>query len=128
MTEQKEQGPTHKAQSPELAGGAGFTFEDAVGAYFLVALLDEGFAAGMDNRVVTRVACQQRNFKQPLDDVIVDFRDQHGESATLSLQVKRDLTVSAAESNEDFRDVIRDCWRTVSGDAKPRHFGGREAD
>lgn len=98
MTETKE--PAQKAQSPELAGGAGFTFEDAVGAYFLAALLDEGYAAGSEDRVVARVAFQQRNFKQPLDDIVVDFRNQHGESATLSLQVKRDLRVSAAESNE----------------------------
>lgn len=110
MAEKKE--PAQKAQSPELAAGAGFTFEDAVGAYFLSALLDEGYAAGIENRVVSRVALQQRNFKQPLDDVIVDFRGQHGEPARLSLQVKRELTISAAASNEDFRDVIRDCWLT----------------
>jgi len=101
-----------KAQSPELGAGAGFTFEDAVGAYFLSALLDESYAAGCDNRVVSRVAFQQRGFKQPLDDIIVDFRDQHGGQTRLSLQVKRDLTVSAATTNEDFRDVVRDCWRT----------------
>ncbi|MGH7170343.1 MAG: ATP-binding protein, partial [Gemmataceae bacterium] len=105
-----------KAQSPELAAGAGFTFEDAVGAYFLSALLDEGYAAGIENRIVVRVALQQRNFKQPLDDVIVDFRDQHGGLARMSLQVKRELTVSDAETNEGFRDVVRDCWRTYKKD------------
>src|SRR5260370_27044030 len=110
MAEKKE--PAQRAQSPELAAGAGFTFEDAVAAYFLSALLEEGYAAGIENRVVSRVAFQQRNFKQPLDDIIVDFRDQHGEPARLSLQVKRDLTVSAAPTNEDFRDVIRHCWLT----------------
>jgi len=110
MVEKKE--PTQRAQSPELAAGTGFTFEDAVGAYFLSALLDEGYAPGIENRTVSRVALQQRNFKQPLDDVIVDFRDQHGEPARLSLQVKRELIVSAAASNEDFREVIRDCWST----------------
>jgi len=63
------------AQSPELAGGAGFTFEDAVSAYFLSALLGEGYAPGVENRTVCRVALQQRNFGEPLDDVIVDFLD-----------------------------------------------------
>src|SRR5580704_6712139 len=104
--------PAQKAQSPELAAGTGFTFEDAVGAYFLSTLLEEGYAAGIEGRVVSRVAFQQRSFKHPLDDVIVDFRDRQGLRARLSLQVKRELTVSAAPSNEDFRDVIRDCWLT----------------
>lgn len=107
-----EEEPVQRPHSPELAGGAGFTFEDAVGAYYLSSMLDEGYAAGIESRVVSRVAFQQRNFKQPLDDVIVDFRDQRGELARLSLQVKRELTVSAAASNEDFRDVVRDCWLT----------------
>ncbi|MEI6336802.1 MAG: hypothetical protein WCS87_19770 [Methylococcaceae bacterium] len=69
------------AQSPELAGGAGFTFEDAVSALFLSALLGEGYAPGVENRTVCRVALQQRNFGEPLDDVIIDFRDTNGELA-----------------------------------------------
>ncbi len=100
------------AQSPELAGGAGFTFEDAVSALFLSALLGEGYAPGVENRTVCRVALQQRNFGEPLDDVIVDFRDTNGELARLSLQVKRSLTISAAKTNTDFREVIRDSWAT----------------
>lgn len=101
-----------KPQSAELAGGAGFTFEDAVAAYYLAGLLAEGYAPGVANRVVSRVAVQQRHFKQPLDDVIVDFRDTTGETARLSLQVKRELTISAAKTNTDLRDIIRDAWAT----------------
>src|SRR3546814_9227804 len=94
-------------QSPELAGGSGFTFEDAVAAYYLAALLAEAYAPGIPDHTVVRVAVQQRHFKQPLDDVIVDFRGANGGTARLSLQVKRALTISAAKSNTDFRDVIR---------------------
>lgn len=101
-----------RAQPPELAGGAGFTFEDAVAAYYLAALLAEGYAPGIADRTVSRVAVQQRNFKQPLDDVIVDFREANGETARLSLQVKRALRISAAKTNTDFREVIRDAWAT----------------
>ena len=100
------------AQSPELAGGAGFTFEDAVSTFFLSALLGEGYAPGVENRTVCRVALQQRNFGEPLDDVIVDFRDTTCELARLSLQVKRALIISAAKTNSDFREVIRDSWAT----------------
>ncbi|MEP3857051.1 MAG: hypothetical protein ABJM39_08430 [Porticoccus sp.] len=62
-----------KAQSPKLAGGADFTFENYVGAYYLAALLNEGYATGVKDHYVSRVAFQQRNFGEPLDDVIVDF-------------------------------------------------------
>lgn len=101
-----------KPQSAELAGGAGFTFEDAVGALYLAALLGETHAPGVLNRTVSQVAFQQRNFGEPLDDVIVDFRTDAGDEARLSLQVKRALTISAAKTNADFRDVIRDSWLT----------------
>jgi hypothetical protein len=60
-------------QSPELSGGTGFTFEDAVAASYLAALLAEAYAPGIPDHIVARVAVQQRYFKQPLDDVIVDF-------------------------------------------------------
>jgi hypothetical protein len=47
---------THPKQSAELAGGAGFTFADAVVTVFLTALLDEGHAPGVTDAQVTRVA------------------------------------------------------------------------
>lgn len=62
------------AQASELAGGTGFTFEDLVAASYVTALLQEGFAPGVENRIVSRVALQQRDFGEPLDDVIIDFR------------------------------------------------------
>ncbi|MGJ3262402.1 MAG: hypothetical protein ACFE0R_04120 [Salinarimonas sp.] len=99
-------------RSPELAGGAGFTFEDRFAATYLAALLGEGFAPGIADLAVCRVAQQQRDFGEPLDDVIVDFGTVGGPQARLSLQVKRAIIISAAESNEDFRNVVRDCWLT----------------
>ena len=108
MSTQKK--PTSGTQSPELAGGAGFTFEGGVGGFYLAALLGEAYAPGMESSTVSRVAFQQRNFGEPLDDVIVDFRGAAGEETRLSLQVKSDLTISAAPSNKDFRGIIRDSW------------------
>jgi hypothetical protein len=102
------------SQAPELSGGAGFTFEDRVTATYLAALLQQGFAAGIADRTVCRVALQQRDFGEPLDDVIVDFQTDQRDLARLSLQVKRSLTISSASSNTDFRDVIRDCWSTFN--------------
>jgi hypothetical protein len=100
-------------QSPELAGGEGFTFEGDAAAFYLTALLAEAYAPGIDDRTVIRVSVQQRDFGEPLDDVIVDFEDALKNPARLSLQVKRSLTISKAETNTDFRDIIRDSWATL---------------
>jgi len=95
------------SQSPELAGGDGFTYEGHVMAFYLTALLAEASAPGCDGTVVN-VASQQRDFGYPLDDVIIKWKDTSDRIGTTSLQVKRDLTISSAESNKNFRDIIRD--------------------
>lgn len=100
-------------QSPELAGGEGFTFEGDAAAFYLASLLAEAYAPGIDDRTVVCVSVQQRDFGEPLDDVIVDFEDAAKDPARLSLQVKRSLTISAAKTNSDFRDIIRDSWATL---------------
>jgi len=68
-------------QSPESAGGASFTYEGDVAAFYLSALLAEDYAPGIDDRVVCSVSVQQRDFGEPLDDVIVDFRGATGDLA-----------------------------------------------
>ena len=102
------------SQSPELAGGEGFTFEGDVAAFYLSALLAEAYAPGIEDRTVVGVSVQQRDFGEPLDDVIVDFEDSSSAPARLSLQVKRSLTISDANTNKDFRDIIRDSWATLN--------------
>jgi hypothetical protein len=104
-------------QSAELAGGAGFTYEGYVAAFYLSCLLAEAFAPGIDDRVVCCVSVQQRDFGEPLDDVIVDFRSGTREPARLSLQVKRSLTISDAKTNTDFREVVRNAWFTLNKDS-----------
>lgn len=100
--------------SPELTGGAGFTFEDAVAAFYLAALVNGTTAVGLTSRVVQRVALQQASFGEPLDDVIVDATGLADNSTMrLSLQVKRSLTISDATSNTDFREVVQHSWQTL---------------
>ena len=94
----------HRATSPELTGGAGFTFEDTIVAYYLAALLRQEYATGQEG-IVTRVAVQQAGHGHPMDDVIVEFN--HDDTrCRLSLQVKREITISAAVSNTDFREIM----------------------
>ncbi|MEH6457062.1 MAG: hypothetical protein V7749_12100 [Cocleimonas sp.] len=100
------------AQSPELAGGEGFTFEGNVTAFYLSALLAQANAPGIEDRFVVQVSTQQRDFGQPLDDVIVDFESINNNPARLSLQVKRTLVISRTRTNKDFRDIISDSWLT----------------
>ncbi|SER30635.1 ATPase family associated with various cellular activities (AAA) [Azotobacter beijerinckii] len=100
--------------SPELTGGAGFTYEDAVAAQYLAAMVGSTTAAALNARVVQRVAQQQADFGEPLDDVIVDAASlADGTVMRLSLQVKRSLTISEAETNRDFREVIQRSWQTL---------------
>ena len=94
----------HHATSPELAGGTGFTFEDIVVAYYLAALLRQERAAGQEG-TVTSVAVQQAGQGHPMDDVIVEF-NHDGTRRRLSLQVKREIVISAAPSNGDFRQIM----------------------
>lgn len=110
-----------KATSTELTGGAGFTYEDGVAAYYLANLLSEGSASGQSGRVVS-VATQQEGQGRPMDDIIVAFEDQDG-LCNLDLQAKQSLTISAAKSNKDFRSIIE---KAVETRAKPDFRAGRD--
>jgi transcriptional regulator with XRE-family HTH domain len=96
-----ESTPPTQAPSTELTGGAGFTYEDTVVAYYLAALLREERAAGQDG-VVVSVAVQQAGHGHPMDDIVVEFKDAIGPRG-LDLQVKRQLRISAA--NKDFISI-----------------------
>ncbi|NVI84069.1 hypothetical protein, partial [Janthinobacterium sp. BJB401] len=96
---------TTSGTSPELTGGQGFTFEDAVASVYVSALLCEATAPGLPGRVVTHVSVQQGSFGQPLDDLIVQARGADNVSMTYSAQVKRKLVISAAITNNDFRET-----------------------
>lgn len=108
---------THSAAaaSPELTGGAGFTFEDAVAAVYIVALLSESTAPGLPNRQVRHVSVQRGALAHPLDDLIVEAQGADAIRMRLSLQVKRSLVVSRATSNDDFRDTVLRAYVTVTG-------------
>ena len=108
---------TDRSMSPELRGGAGYTYEDRVAAYYLAALLREECAPGQPG-VVTRVAVQQAP-EYPLDDLVVESASD-GVHRTLSLQVKRKLTISGAASNVDFQTILRDAAATLASDGFKR--------
>lgn len=98
---------------PDTSGGGGFTFEDAATAIYLAALIGAQSAPGLEGRIVSRVAVQQAIFGEPLDDLIVDGAAPDQSIARLSLQSKREVTISAAASNTDFREVVSRSWKTL---------------
>jgi hypothetical protein len=96
--------PESKPASTELTGGAGFSYEDTVVAYYLSSLLRRERAAGQTGEV-TSVAIQKQGHGNPMDDLVVEF-DDAGTKRTLSLQIKRSVTISGAASNDRFREII----------------------
>lgn len=110
------QGTTQAAPSgtsPELTGGQGFSFEDAVASVYAAALLCETTAPGLPGRVVRHVSMQQGSFGHPLDDLIVRAAGADQVSITFSTQVKRKLVISAASTNTDFRETIERAYETL---------------
>src|SRR3984885_7626705 len=105
------------SQSTEITGGTGFTFEGNLVATYLVSLLIEGLPRGLPGRTTKRVAVQQADFGEPLDDLVVDAEAPDGSFARLSLQVKRSLTISSAASNTDFRDIVVNARKTLDRSA-----------
>lgn len=106
---------TPRGTSPELTGGQGFTFEDAVSSVYAAALLCETTAPGLPGRIVRYISLQQGVFGQPLDDLIVRAEGADQISMTFSAQVKRKLVISAAHTNTDFRETIERAYETLSG-------------
>lgn len=105
-------------QSPELAGGEGFTFEGDAAAFYLTALLAEAYAPGIDDRTVVRVSVQQRDFGEPLDDVIVDFEGaladiRNPTSRALLQQCATWLVAINATSTADGPDENSELWNKV---------------
>ncbi|MGJ0508830.1 MAG: hypothetical protein ACR652_17225 [Methylocystis sp.] len=104
MTDTLDQKPA----STELTGGAGFTYEDTVVAYYLAHLLRHERAAGQPG-IITSVAVQRQGYGHPMDDVIVGL-DDAGTKRSLDLQVKRSVTISSAD--QQFKEIVAAAVKT----------------
>lgn len=96
--------------NPFSTGGGGVTFEQLVGASYLVSLLAGDIPRGLDSGITKEVKFQQRWSGALIDDVVVTSMDKKQERR-LALQIKHDLTFSAAPSNTTFARVMEDCWK-----------------
>lgn len=100
-------------QVPELAGGASFISTDQTATRYLAALQFGSGAAGLAEWRVIRLTLEQRCAGEPFDDIIVDCETPDGSVARMSLQAKREITISAVKTDKDFRDIVRDSWATL---------------
>src|SRR5713101_24859 len=98
-----------RVSSPAATGGAGTTFEQHVGAYWLAQLLVRGIPPILIDTVVTEVSFQTERLGWQTDDFLIIGERPGGLSPKIAGQVKRNFTVSAA--NDECRQVIGDFWK-----------------
>ena len=99
----------HRISSPEATGGAGPTFEQKVGVYWLVQLLVGCIPPIFVDSVVERVAFQTEHLGWNTDDLLITCASGAGYTKQLAAQVKRTFTVSA--SDEECEKAILDFWK-----------------
>jgi len=99
----------NRLSSPEATGGAGSTFEQKVGAYWLVQLLVGCIPPIFVDSVVERVAFQTEHLGWNTDDLLITCTNGAGQTKQLAAQVKRTFTVSA--SDEECEKAILDFWK-----------------
>ncbi|WP_422346019.1 NACHT domain-containing protein [Parasphingorhabdus sp.] len=98
--------------SAESTGGIGTNYEGDAIAIYLAAMLAQSGAPGVSGTVIG-LAAQQRSNGRPLDDLVVHSRGDTGDNATLDLQLKHRLTLSAAASNTNFAEIVGGAWDTM---------------
>jgi tRNA A37 threonylcarbamoyladenosine biosynthesis protein TsaE len=99
--------------SPLATGGAGNVFEQHVNGYFLTLLLVSGPPPILIDCYVSEVSLQNKRLGWHTDDALVVGTKSDGVTRRLLVQVKRNLTISAAD--KDFRKTISGFWLDYKG-------------
>ena len=98
--------------SPYSTGGGGTHFEARVVACYLASVLCEAPSRGLQGLRTVEVRTQRAAFEEPLDDVIVSGEFEDSRRTKLHLQIKSTLTFT--EGDNEWADVLRQAWDTVS--------------
>jgi hypothetical protein len=101
-----------RVSSPAATGGAGTTFEQHVGAYWLAQLLVGAIPPILIDTTVADVSFQTERLGWQTDDFLVVCTFD-GVSRDLAGQVKRSFTVSASE--KECVQAITDFWKDFNG-------------
>ena len=102
-----------RVSSPASTGGAGTSFEQHVGAYWLAQLLVRGIPAILIDTVVTEVSFQTERLGWHTDDFLIVCEFPGTPPPKIAGQVKRNFVVSAA--NDECVQAIGDFWRDFKG-------------
>lgn len=98
-----------RVSSPISTGGEGVFFEQHVAAYWLAQLLVRSIPPILTDTSVAEVHFQTEHLGFSTDDFLVVCARGGGATAQLVGQVKRSVTISAAD--DEFRKAIGDFWR-----------------
>jgi hypothetical protein len=100
--------PDHSSVSS--TGGLGTNFEQHIQAAFLIGLLTGGAPPCIADAQITALYFQTTDLGYSTDDLLVETQSRLGQQHRLLLQIKHNLTLSAAEDNE-FEKVMRQFWQ-----------------
>src|SRR5437899_341033 len=106
------EGTTKRVSTPVSTGGAGTTFEQHVGAYWLAQLLVGAIPPILIDTTVAEVSFQTERLGWHTDDFVVACTFG-GVSRNLAGQVKRSFTVSA--SDKECVQAVTDFWKDFNG-------------
>src|SRR6185369_16732141 len=123
---QKNREQTAGFASPWSTGSGGPTFETAVGAYFMAAMLaGERVLEPFLSHLVTGIDWQTRDKGWLLEDLLLSLRDGTSEGS-LALSAKSNHQINRAGFAEDFVQAIWTHWRRQDTDVfdKTRDFLG----
>ena len=92
---------------PAATGGAGYVYEDEVGAYFAAAMLVGATPVeGMTGRIV-RLNFQTASLGWALDDLLVTFESPSGERRRIGISEKSGPQFAGVKADPDF---VRPAW------------------
>ena len=100
---------TSPTPSPAATGGAGYSFEQHVDAYWLGLLLVRAIPPILIDCTLEEVCLQTRHLGWQTDDFLVVSRNGSGQTRKLVGQVKRTITVSARDA--ECKKTIQAFWK-----------------
>ena len=96
--------------SPFSKAGGGFRFEWQVAVYYLVALLRQEPARGLDISVPQELRLQLDHIESPTDDILIHCKSS-ASASKIYFQAKHLITFG---NNKKFKDVIGKAWQQWS--------------
>ena len=92
-----------------LTGGAGFSYEDQIGAYFILHMLAGRQPLGPDYGTIHAVHFQARESEWLLDDLLVELQT-HDQKHSLAISAKRRRQVTRKRFPADFVQTVWEQW------------------